>query len=254
MYEKRRNVRKTVYEKYVSYHFGFSHNLKNIEIEYEKRYWWFKEHVWRFIKNLDKNSKVLVIGCGLGHELYALQKLGFKDVLGVDISPECINFCQEYGFNVIKMDIFEFLSNDAKTFDLIVAFDIIEHFTREESLSLAKLVYKSLSSGGIFIINVPNANNPLALRDRYIDLTHETIYTPESMRQLLLSAGFKKIRIVGVKSFSTIDESMQMKIFKKIIALPIYRLSLFILKMLYYMSGMFDIEILNERILAIGEK
>jgi len=249
-----KDIRKIAYERYVSKHFTSFHNLDMIRIEYEKTYLWVKEHLLRFINHLKKHSKILDIGCGLGHHIYAFKKLGFSNVLGVDISPECVEFCKQQGFNVVQADIFDFLSDCEEKFDLIIAFDFIEHLTVEEGYLLAKLILRCLNPTGLFIMNVPNANNILKLRERYIDITHKTIYTPESIKELLLLAGFKRVIVIGVKPFSTMDTNIYRKLFKKMIALPIYRISLLILKLLYHSTGMFDVTILDPKMLVVGEK
>jgi len=248
------DIREIVYQSYVSKHFGFSHDINNIEREYYRTYLWWKDNLWRFINHLDKKSKILDVGCGLGHHIYALKKLGFKNVLGIDISEECIEFCKRRGFNVVQADAFEFLSECNEKYDLIIAFDIIEHLTVEEGYLLSKLVLDRLKNKGLFIINVPNANNPLELRDRFIDITHKVIYTPESIRELLLVAGFREVKVMGVKPFSTIDKSFSRRLIKKFVMLPVYKISLALLKIFYYSQGFFDVKILEHRILAIGYK
>ena len=39
-------------------------------------------------RHVPKSSSILVVGCGTGREIYGLKKLGFKDIVGVDISPD----------------------------------------------------------------------------------------------------------------------------------------------------------------------
>lgn len=245
---------KEVYRRYVSILFGFSHDTENIEEEYRRTFYWWKEHLFKFIKHMDKNIKILDIGCGLGHNLFVFKELGFKNVVGVDISPECIDFCKKKKFNVIQKDVFDFLKENKTKFNLITAFDIVEHFSVEEASKLVRLVFQNLEDEGIFIVNVQNANNPFTLRERYIDITHKTIYTPESLSELLRIGGFIDIKIIGVKPFSTIHGVVLQKIFRKCIALPIYKSSLFFLKLWYLSQGFLKVQILDERIVAIGRK
>ncbi len=249
------DIRNVTYANYVSKHFGIFHKLERIEQEYEKMYFWWKEHLYGIIKHLDrKKIKILEIGCGLGHHLYALKRLEFKNVLGIDISPECVEFCRKKGFNVLQADAFDFLPQHIGEYDIIIAFDLIEHLTKEESYFLLKYMLNSLKDDGFIIINAPNANNPLTLRERYIDITHQVIYTPESIRQLILTSGFKRVKIFGVKPFSTLDKSFWRAYLKKFIMLPIYKLSLGLLRLFYYMQGYQDVRILENKLIAIGYK
>ena len=90
------------------------------------------------------------------------------------------------------MDVFSFLATvDAESYDVITAFDIIEHLTKSELLHLADEVYRTLAPGGRWIIHAPNAEGLLGSRIRYADLTHEQAFTRESVEQLARAAGFR---------------------------------------------------------------
>jgi predicted SAM-dependent methyltransferase len=54
--------------------------------------------------------------------------------------------------------------------DVVVAFDIIEHFMRDELLGFVDEVGRVLRSGGRWIIHTPNAESPFGGRMRYGDL------------------------------------------------------------------------------------
>jgi hypothetical protein len=74
--------------------------------------------------------------------------------------------------------------------------DVLEHFDKREVLQFLGLAYKKLSPHGRLILKVPNGANPiLAGSSRYIDFTHELLFTEESLSQVLRISGFKNIRI-----------------------------------------------------------
>ena len=108
------------------------------------------------------------------------------------------------------MDVFSFLATvDAESYDVITAFDIIEHLTKSELLHLADEVYRTLAPGGRWIIHAPNAEGLLGSRIRYADLTHEQAFTRESIEQLARAAGFRSAECFedepiphGLKSFA----------------------------------------------------
>jgi SAM-dependent methyltransferase len=77
--------------------------------------------------------------------------------------------------------------------DALVAFDVIEHFTRDELIGLVDEAWRVLKDGGVWIIHVPNGESPFAGRMRYWDLTHELAFTHTSMSQLLRSSGFSAV-------------------------------------------------------------
>lgn len=76
-----------IYDKYITTHFGTIHEKE--AGEFETYYKYFKKN---YLKHLpeSKESKILDIGCGMGHFLYFLEKEGYKNYLGIDISKENI--------------------------------------------------------------------------------------------------------------------------------------------------------------------
>src|ERR1019366_2158084 len=73
----------------------------------------------------------LDLGCGAGDQLMALQSLGFDNLIGVDIGPEQVAIAQNRGLCVVRADLLDYLNTCKQAFDLIFAFDIIEHFAKD---------------------------------------------------------------------------------------------------------------------------
>lgn len=69
------------------------------------------------VKKYCKNRKVLDIGTGSGIQAMTALNYGAKEVLAVDINPECVNLAKTNGLNCIKSDLF---SNINDSFDLII--------------------------------------------------------------------------------------------------------------------------------------
>jgi release factor glutamine methyltransferase len=69
-----------------------------------------QEVLEKTITNLLKrnpNLKVLEIGVGSGILLMTSSNLGVKNILGVDINSESVQYCKDLGLNVIKSNLFE---------------------------------------------------------------------------------------------------------------------------------------------------
>jgi 2-polyprenyl-3-methyl-5-hydroxy-6-metoxy-1,4-benzoquinol methylase len=141
----------------------------------------------------DRNTRVLDLGCGSGTLLYFLQAAGYRELSGIDSSPEQIEHARQLGFpNVSEADVFGFLETTADdSYDVVVAFDMIEHLTKPELLRLADEIYRALAPDGRWIIHAPNAEGVFGSRVRYSDLTHEQAFTPASLAQLAMAAGFR---------------------------------------------------------------
>ena len=80
-------------------------------------------------------------------------------------------------------------------YDLVIAFDVVEHFTSEDALVFARRAYNSLRKGGRLILRTPNMAALLGGYSRYVDYSHRTGFTEFSLHYLLEAAGFAQVRI-----------------------------------------------------------
>ncbi len=71
------------------------------------------------------------------------------------------------------------------TYDRIVLLHLLEHVARPAAVVLLRRLYAHLAPGGRILATVPNGANPLSVVERYSDFTHETLYSEESLRQLV---------------------------------------------------------------------
>ena len=78
--------------------------------------------------------------------------------------------------------------------DVIVAFDVIEHFTKSELSTLIDTFKRVLKEKGTIICHQPNSEGPFGNFMRDWDFTHELSFTRQSIAQIFLSSGFKSVR------------------------------------------------------------
>ena len=144
----------------------------------------------------DKNVAVLDLGCGHGALLHFACEAGYTNLRGVDGSPQQVAAAQRLGIEgVAEGELRDTLAAQADaSLDVVIAFDVIEHFTRDELLPFVDEVHRVLKPGGRWIIHVPNGESPFFGSIRYGDLTHEMAFTRTSLSQLLLSSGFSDVR------------------------------------------------------------
>ncbi len=186
------SYRDTVYAKYVSS--GQARRLPG-ETDPEKI---FKKHrpfikhtiLRHFPKSVDAN--ILDIACGTGGYVFYAKQLGYKNILGIDISAEQVELAHSMGImDVQHVDLFDFLKSCDRKYDCVLLVDILEHLTKDELFNLLTEIKKVLSPNARIIIHVPNAEGIYGMRVMYGDITHENCFTPFSLQQVLALNGFQ---------------------------------------------------------------
>lgn len=184
--------RKTMYNHYVT---KFKREKSQLNLKHlETFFLWCKFKIMPLLQGLDDESNILELGCGPGYMMEFLDKHGFRNVYGIDISGEQIKVAKERGVNAEIADALRFLKDKENIFDAILALDFFEHFTKEEAVQLAKLTFGSLKKGGKLILQTPNGQGLFPGQIIYGDITHLTIFTPTSLEQLLREAGYENFR------------------------------------------------------------
>lgn len=98
---------------------------------------------------INYNSNILDVGCGAGNFLYFLNKIGFKNLTGVD--PYLKETVKEEGIEIYNKSIHE-LHNNQK-YDLIISSHSFEHIKNQ--LECLLKIRKILSRDGTCLIRMP---------------------------------------------------------------------------------------------------
>jgi len=96
---------------------------------------------------------------------------------------------------VENKDVFEFLRSTNLKFNLIIAFDVIEHFNKAEILELLHLIYENLEDQGVILVRVPNGGSLKGFYIRYSGFIHEICFTELSINEIFKVIGFKEIKV-----------------------------------------------------------
>lgn len=191
------DYRDRLYAKYASEHTGRLYgetSLADIRAKFPVMQAYFGR--WLPAGAGQKDARLLDIGCGTGDLIYWLHEKGYAQAEGIDRSPEQVDLAKKLGIKgITETRIEEFLPRHTGSYDLIFARDVLEHFKKDELLPLLDQVHAALKPGGVFVAQTVNAENPLWGRLRHGDLTHETVFTHSSIRQILLAAGFTDIEV-----------------------------------------------------------
>lgn len=167
-----------------NYH--FTHNQKFIRRNYA-----------RFFQN--KDLSILELGFGSnGNLLRYLQDSGYKDITGVDLDKDCIQSVADMNdITIVQNEIASFLNENTKKFDVIVMKHVLEHMPKDQCYALVEKMHDTLNEGGFCLIEVPNVLNSMGLKKYMSDLTHNTPFCSESLKQLFSS--YSKCEVLPIK-------------------------------------------------------
>lgn len=177
------------YKDYYKDHYKVEFSEKDIDI------WnnWFQVQ-WGLIQkkvNLKKKLKVLDIGAGFGGFYKALLDSGFKpDYLGIDLDPKIVDFTNKhFGKKILKFQHFEELKAAGDKYDLIVAFEVLEHV--ENPSQVVSKIYELLKPGGVFCGTTPYPFKKNIVSDQ----THISVLHPGNWHRVFELAKFKKVKV-----------------------------------------------------------
>lgn len=175
---------KPVLEKYLAKHFtGSSHD-------------WAIKH----LTTLDKQARILDIGCGSGPIGQALQAAGHTNLFAVEIDSSARAKVKDY-YQMVEVSIDNF---SGQKFDRIVILDVLEHLTDPDTFLRNALSY--LAPDGQVLISVPNIahwSTRFSLlfgffepTDRGIlDRTHHQFFTRRRLKKFIKENGLTALEL-----------------------------------------------------------
>lgn len=139
------------------------------------------------------DAAVLDVGCGNGRLLRYFAKNGFTNVKGIDVSEEQVNLARHLHPDVEVADGLEYLKGHPGSIDYILAFDVIEHLTKDELLEFLDACHAALRPNGYLVVHTPNGDTPYGIVFRYGDFTHECQLNANALRSVFEVCGFEGI-------------------------------------------------------------
>lgn len=158
-------------------------------------HWWFSsrtraiEALLQRILPQTSGLEILDVGCGAGNMIHHLSRYGNVRGLEVDVRP--VREARLRGYHVDLHDATQPYPFENNTFDLVTAFDVIEHV--DDDLAILREAQRTLKSGGHMAITVPAFMLLWSHNDEIND--HRRRYTARELRTKLQNTGFKVKRI-----------------------------------------------------------
>jgi cyclopropane fatty-acyl-phospholipid synthase-like methyltransferase len=155
------------------------------------------------IARLPAGSEILDLGCGTGYLLSWLGRHPGIVPVGVDASAGQAALARRFlpDLDIESSEGLDYLRRNAGRFKGIFCTDVLEHLPGDDlRLEWLDAAREALQPGGFFYCRVPNAANLLGARGRYMDLTHDKIFTETSLLQLLEAARFRSCRVVPIRA------------------------------------------------------
>lgn len=169
-------------------------------------------HISLLRDNLDRQKKLLDVGCGNGSFLYQIHQLTQCQVYGLDISEAAAEAAREsYGLNIFTGTVFESPFEEGD-FDIVTAWHYLEHVHNPSDV--LKAISGLLKAGGQFIMNTPDFGtiNSRLFRDKwyYLDCPrHLHLFNRKTIKVLMAKNGFDVVRIINRRSSKGLLGSLQ---------------------------------------------
>jgi 2-polyprenyl-3-methyl-5-hydroxy-6-metoxy-1,4-benzoquinol methylase len=154
----------------------------------------------RILQRERAQGKLLDIGCGPGRFLVEARRQGYE-VTGQEVAGLFIDYCRKQQGIPIHGDLLENLDLQPGSFDVVTAFDVIEH--HPDPRKLLGQMRSLLRDGGLAMISTHDIGNFFArrygVRWRYLHpIPHITYFTRDTLARMLVESDFRVIRKGGI--------------------------------------------------------
>src|SRR5947209_16108766 len=160
------------------------------------------------IKRRTAGRQLLDVGCATGFFMEAAAEEGFE-VRGVEFSTVAISLARpDIRERIVHGDVNTLLSRDAAQFDVVTAFDIIEHVQNPASFLVE--LHQVLKPGGVLAISSPDTGHFL----RYLmgsrwpmlqPMQHTVLFSRRGIADVLARSGFADVQVEPAHKVLTID-------------------------------------------------
>jgi 2-polyprenyl-3-methyl-5-hydroxy-6-metoxy-1,4-benzoquinol methylase len=152
----------------------------------------FKKEISR--TGLTPPATVLEVGFGDGLFLDWAKHEGFK-ITGVELNDDFCRSAEKKGHAVLRGNAIEVLESCTEKYDLVVLFDVLEHFTLEEVMKLLAGARSVLAHSGRILARFPNGQSPFGRVYQYGDATHRSVLSGPLLEDIAMLID---VKLIGV--------------------------------------------------------
>lgn len=138
---------------------------------------------------------VLEIGFGNGGFLAWARSQGAQ-VAGIEINDAMLEAARRHGFEASGASLVELAERDRR-YDLIVAFDVLEHWDATELLQNLGSIRRLLRDGGVFLARFPNGQSPYGRVFQHGDFSHKSTLSSYKIEYLATATNMQVVRIAN---------------------------------------------------------
>ena len=189
----------------------------------------FSAEISRTKRSFSEGSRVLEVGFGNGSFLAFSKQRNWK-VTGTEINKNLINIALEEGFDVSYCKSLEQFNSD--TFDLVVAFDVLEHFDHNNVELFLRETKRILKKDGIFLAKFPNGDSPFGLSNQNGDITHLISIGSNKARYWANKIGFE-ILYIGANAMPILTRDL-MFLAQRLLSVPIKKTLNLIINIIFF--------------------
>lgn len=179
---------------------------------------YYESEISRVRCRSDDPLDVLEIGFGNGRFLAFARAKGWR-VVGIEVNQELVELASGRGFNVFLSSDLEKLVD--RSFDVIVAFDVLEHLKNEEIIDLLRHIKRLLKDdNSVFIARFPNGDSPLGLINQNSDVTHLTTIGSGKINYFASRVGLR-VMFLGAEAVPVLSSKNLSSIIYRLIVIPV---------------------------------
>ncbi len=180
-------------------------NFKN---DYEKAMYYKHFKAYTFVYDIINGKRVLELGCGAGYGINHLAQKAEK-IVTVDIDIDSINYARKNtnakNIEFIHQDILDGLNFENESFDIIISFQVFEHFTRKDLPIYLQEISRLLKPNGTVYLTTPNREIRLYPFQKPLNKYHPVEYSYKSLKKVLCHY-FRECKILALRSDPVIEE------------------------------------------------